>query len=229
MRRTRTAGFTLLEVMIAVSILAMVSVMSWGALSQAFKAKQSIESNAVRYHSVRLTLERLAREIPMAFLSLNEDRAQAERRTFFIGRRKSDVDELRFSYFGHQRLYADSDECDTAQVSYYGARDKKDGTVVNLVRRETRRLGNLKMEAAPGSADILCDGVVRLQFDYYDLQKKEWRDEWSTTDAAGQPNRLPDKVRITLTVKDERGTEVPFSTTVRLPIQEPLDLTPRAQ
>lgn len=222
-----SGGFTLIEVLIAVSILAMVSAMSWGALSQAFKAKQSIEANAVRYHSVRLTLERLAREIPMAFLSNSDDPGAVERRTFFVGKRRTDIDELRFSYFGHQRLFADADECDTAQVAYYGSRDRTDGSRQNLIRRETRRLSNLKMEQAPGSADILCDDVVRLQFDYYDALKKEWREEWSTIEAAGQPNRLPTKVKITLTVRDERGTEIPFTTTVRLPMQEPLEMRPR--
>lgn len=222
-----SGGFTLIEVLIATSILAMVSVLSWGALDQAFKAKKNIETNAVRYHSVRLTLERLAREIPMAFLSQNEDTAQAERRTFFIGRRKNDIDELRFSYFGHQRMYADADEADTAQVSYYGARDRSDGAKLNLIRRETRRLGNVKFEQAPARADIVCDNVVRLQFDYYDMRDKQWREEWSTLGADGQGPRLPWKVKITLTVKDERGQEVPFTTSVHLPMQEALDLAPK--
>ena len=42
--------------------------------------------------------------------------------------------------------------------------------------------------------------------------------------ADGQPDRLPSKVRITLTVRDERGKEVPFQTQARVFMQEPLNL-----
>lgn len=219
----RRRGFTLVEIMLAVSILAIITALTWGSFQQTFKAKQIVESNAVRYHTVRLTLERMARELTMAYLSGNEDTFQQERRTFFQGRRKSDIDELRFSYFGHQRLYANANECDTAQVMYYGARDRVDNSRINLMRRETRRLANIKPEVAAGSSEILCDNVVRLQLDYWDVRDKTWREEWVTTDAAGQPDRLPSKIKITLIVRDERGNEIPFSTEVRLPMQESLN------
>jgi hypothetical protein len=35
---------------------------------------------------------------------------------------------------------------------------------------------------------------------------------------------LPGRVKITLTVRDERGHEVPFTTEVRIAMQEPLNL-----
>jgi hypothetical protein len=44
-----------------------------------------------------------------------------------MGKRKSDIDELRFSMMGHQRLYANANEADTSQVSYYGASDRERG------------------------------------------------------------------------------------------------------
>ncbi|MCA1665080.1 MAG: hypothetical protein LC659_12565, partial [Myxococcales bacterium] len=43
----------------------------------------------------------------------------------------------------------------------------------------------------------------------------------------GQPDRLPSKIRITLTVHDERGKEVPFQTEVRVAMAEPLNNQPR--
>lgn len=220
------SGFTLIEVMVAVSILAVVCALVWGSFHETFQAKAVIESNAVRYHSVRLALERMSRDVSMAYLSQNEDTSQPERRTFFIGKRKGDIDELRFSYFGHQRLYANSNEADTAQVAYYGAHDKEDSRKLNLIRRETRRLGNIKMESAAGESDILCDNVVSLKLSYWDSRDKVWREEWATSSADGQPDRLPSKVKIVLTVADERDVEVPFSTEVRLPMNEPLNLDP---
>ena len=39
--------------------------------------------------------------------------------------------------------------------------------------------------------------------------------------------RLPTKIRITLTVRDERGKEVPFQTETRVAMAEPLNNQPR--
>ena len=77
------------------------------------------------------------------------------------------------------------------------------------MRRETRRLSYLKIDEQPGEADIVCDDIIKLKLDYYDHRDKVWREEWQTTSLDGQPDRLPSKIRITLTVRDERGKEVP--------------------
>jgi general secretion pathway protein J len=221
----RSRGFTLVEVLVAVAILAMVTTLVWGSFKDTFRTKSQVEAQSGRYRTVRIALERLARDLSMAYLSQNEDASQAERRTRFYGKRTGDVDEIKFSYFGHQRLYQDANEADTAVVSYYGARDKDDGRKTNLMRRETRRLGNLRPEDLAGEADIICDDVVRLRLDYWDARDKQWRDEWQTTSADGQPDRLPSKVKVTLTVRDERGKEVPFSTETRIALQESLNMS----
>jgi general secretion pathway protein J len=227
MRRIgKRRGFTLIEIMVAVAIVAMVTTLTWGAFRDTFRTKSQIEAQASRYRSVRLALERLAREISMAYISQDEDTSQPERRTRFYGKRHSDVDELMFSYFGHQRLYQDANECDTALVYYYSARDREDSRKMNLMRRETRRLSNYKIDEQAGEADIVCDDVLKMQLSYWDARDKVWRDEWITTSADGQPDRLPSKVKITLTVRDERGKEVPFQTEARLAMAEPLNNTP---
>jgi general secretion pathway protein J len=222
----RRRGFTLLEVMVAVAILAVVTTMTWGSMTKTFHTKRAIEDAAGRYRTVRVALDRMARDIGQAFLSQNEDTAQPERRTLFVGKNKFGVSELRFSYFGHQRLYQDANECDTAQVGYYSLRNRETGKT-DLMRRETRRLQHLKLDDNPGETDTLCDDVVKLKFDYWDSRDKQWREEWDTTAADGQPDRLPARVRVTLTVHDERGREVPFSTEIRVAMQEPLNSRPQ--
>jgi general secretion pathway protein J len=222
MRRTR--GFTLIEILVATAILAMVVTLCWSSFNGTFKTKKAVEDQSVRYRTVRLALDRLARDLTMAYLSQNEDTGQPERRTLFVAKRHFDIDEARFSYFGHQRLYQDANECDTSQVQYYGMRDREIAGRMNLMRRETRRLQYLKLEDNAGETDIVCDDVVRLKLDYWDSRDKVWREEWVTNTADGQPDRLPSRVRITLTVHDERGKEVPFQTEARIAMQEPLNL-----
>jgi general secretion pathway protein J len=209
--------------MIAIAIIAVVTTLIFASFRQTYTTKTTVENNGARYHTVRLALERMAREMSMAYLSQNEDTFQQDRRTFFVGTHHGDIDEIRFSMMGHQRLYADANEADTSQVVYYGGRDRNDSRKTNLFRRETRRLANLKPEVAAGESDIVCDDILRLKLDYYDARDKLWREEWSTVAADGQPDRLPNKVKITLTVLDERRVEVPFQTEVRLMLQEPLN------
>jgi general secretion pathway protein J len=221
MRRAR--GFTLIEVMVAVGILAMVTTLVWGSFKQTFRTKTAVEAQSARYRTVRLALERMSREISMAYLSQNEI-PQTDHRTLFSGKRKGNTDELRFSYFGHQRLYQDANEADTAQVVYYADRNYYDSRKTDLYRRETRRLQYLKAEDQPNEVDVVCDDIIAFRLDYWDARDKQWREEWVTDSADGQLDRLPGRVRITLTVRDERGAEVPFQTEVRLAMTEPLYL-----
>jgi hypothetical protein len=70
---------------------------------------------------------------------------------------------------------------------------------------------------------------VSLRLRFWDPQKKEFIDHWDSTAIDGQPDRLPSRVKITLTVHDERGKEVPFMTETRIAMQEPLDGTAKAE
>jgi type II secretion system protein J len=218
-------GFTLIEMLVSVAIVATVMTLVWGTFRSTFKTRRQVESFSGRYRTVRLALERLARDLSMAYVSQNEDTSQPERRTKFVGKRHVGGDEVTFSYFGHQRLYQDANECDTALVSYYTQADREDSRKVNLIRRESRRLAYDKLSNIPSEGDVICDDIVAFRLDYWDQRDKKWRDEWVTTSADGQPDRLPTRVRITLTVRDERGREVPFISETRLPMQEPLNLT----
>jgi len=223
--RRAEAGFTLIEVMLALAILAFITTIMWGSFSQRATDKRAIEAAQDRLHTFRTALTRMAREIEMAYLSGAENLALVERRAFFVGSARGDVDELSFSAFAHQRLRAGLAEGDTSVVSYYGERDPDDRRVLNLMRRETRRLQAEDPKTIPGEAYVLCPDVVRVKFAYYDHKKKEWASDWTTMDATGA-QYLPTHVRITLTVLDERGQEVSYSTDARIQVTEKVDYRP---
>jgi general secretion pathway protein J len=222
------AGFTLIEVMLALAILGFVTTIMWGSFSQTVSNKKAIESAQERTHTVRVALMRMVREIEMAYLSASENTAISERRTFFIGSSHGDVDELQFSSFSHQRLRAGLAEGDTSLISYFGERDPDDRRVLNLMRRETRRLQAENPSTIAGESYILCPDVSRLKIQYYDHKLKEWVNEWSTLNASGN-QYLPTHVRITLTVIDERGQEVSYSTDARIQMTEKVDYKPVRQ
>ena len=229
MRRRRTeAGFTLIEVMIAVAILSSITVLLWGSYQQTFKSRRIVEANLNRYRAARLAMDRMLRDVQMAYLSNNiVPGTEQTPRTFFDGARHADVDELHFSYFGHQRLYAESKESDTAVVGYFGGRDRDNPRQLNLYRKETRRIQADRFEQIPGETELLCDDVVRLELKYYHPDRKEWLDTWRTSQADGFPNRLPSRVLVRLVVHDELGNDMVFVSEARIAMFQLLDTAPQ--
>jgi general secretion pathway protein J len=224
----REAGFTLLEVMLALGILGFLTTIMWGSFSQTVATKRALETAQDRIHTVRVSLLRMAREIEMAYLSDNENTALTYRRTFLTSSPHGDVDELQFSAFAHQRLRAGANEGDTSLITYFGERDPDDRRIVNLMRRETRRLQAEDPNSLTGEAYVLCPDVKRVKFEFYDHKKKEWENEWSTLNASGTPY-LPSHVRITITVVDERGQDVSYSTDARIRMTEKVSYRPLRQ
>lgn len=224
-RRNGAAGFTLIEVTLAVAILAFLTTIMWGSFSQSVTSKRNIEASQDRMHTVRIALLRMAREIEMAYQSGAENTALPEPRTRFVGTARSDVDELVFSTFAHQRLRNGLTESDTTLVSYYGERDPDDRRVLNLMRRETRRLQAEDPKLSAGESYIFCPNVAKVKFSYYDFVRKEWAGDW-TTIGANKLDYLPSHVRISLTVIDEHGQEVVYSTDARIQVTEKVEYKP---
>jgi hypothetical protein len=133
-----------------------------------------------------------------------------------------------FSTFANQRLRAGAAESDTSVVSYFGERDPEDRRVLNLMRRETRRLQAEDPNLLVGESYILCPDVSPVKISYYDHKRKEWTTDWNTLNASGQ-QYLPTHIRIILTVFDERGQEVSYTTDARIQMTEKVSYRPAAQ
>lgn len=217
-------GFSLIEIMLALALMAFVTSLLWGTFAQTAKVKKKVEQAQDRTHTVRVALMRMSREIEMAFVTAEASGTQ-ERRTMFSGIGHADFDELRFSWFGHQRLRGDAAEGDTALVHYFTAPDPDDPRLTNLMRRETKRLEPKAPQMIPGETYMLCPAITRLKLAYYDYRQKDWRDEWDTTRADGM-QYLPTQVRISLTVLDERDRPVTFTSIARLHALEKVDYRP---
>jgi general secretion pathway protein J len=217
MRRTERSfrGFTLMEVMVAVSITALMGTIVAMAFQTGFRAKEVVEGEAEHYRMVRVALNRMAREVGSAFVSDRYDpkrfRDSNDRPTNFVGER----DRLLFTTFAHQRLYTDSKESDQAVVEYFlenstekGARSRQD-----LKRRVNPNVGE-RMDRG-GTTDVLFEGVKKLEFEYWDSERKEWESEWDTR-RNEQKALLPTRVRITIVALDENGKEARYTTQTRI-------------
>jgi general secretion pathway protein J len=209
----------LIEILIAISILALMMIIAWGTATQTMKAKKHFGAIQDRFREARSALARMTGDLEMAYISGNEDRTLNDVRTYFIGESSGDVNEIRFSTFAHQRLYADANEGDQTIVRYYSATDRDDPRKTNLMRRETRRLGNEKAQSLPGEADVIFSGVSKLKLSYFDVRANEWKDSWSTANIDSQ-NKMPDRVRVQLTFVDEEDKEITLTTQAKIHVNE---------
>jgi general secretion pathway protein J len=219
MKRSRAAGFTLIEILLAMAILTFVTTIMWGSFSQTAANKRALEATQERVHTARVALMRMARELEMAYTA-SESFGLTYTRTFFTASSQASVDEVSFSTFAHQRLRGGLAESDTTVVTYYGERDPDDPKVTNLMRRETHRLQAEDPKTLMGEAYVLCPDVSRVKFTFYDYKKKEWEHEWNTRTVGAE--YLPSHVRISLTVVDEHGEDATYSTDARIRMTEQL-------
>ncbi|MCK5798269.1 MAG: hypothetical protein KAI47_13850, partial [Deltaproteobacteria bacterium] len=95
-----------------------------------------------------------------------------------------------------------------------------------LFRRETRRLG-VEKPGEEGAAYVMMEDIEALHFEFFDVAGDKWLDHWDTRSADGHPGRLPRKIRILLTIRDEKGKEVTFQTATRTHLLDPLWFTPQ--
>jgi general secretion pathway protein J len=216
-RPPRAAGFTLVEVMIAVAITAAMGAMTLGAFRQVDRAQEIARAQGDRYAAARLALTRLAREVSMAYISEHYDKNHIrERPTLFKGRE----DGLLFTTFAHQRLVRDVKESDEAVVEYKVASDPDHAGEEALFRREKAHIDE---EADRGGReDLVADHVQSFRIGYWDAKRKDWVREWSTR-SVDHTNDLPSRVRLELEVRLADGRTEKFSTETRIALTRSLD------
>lgn len=221
MSRRAARGFTLLEVMIAGAILAVMGAMTFGSFSSAWDQKESFAAADERYAQARLALDRLSYELSHAFLSEHYDRQQfRERPTIFKAEDRGQRDELIFTSLAHERLEADAKQSDQAVIRYWLDRDPENPQYDSL----WRRVNPIIDEDAErrGIKAVLCENVRSLDFSYWDAAKEEWVDEWDASRAERQ-GVLPERIRIKLTIVDAEAQEKTFTTQTQVMLQRSLN------
>jgi general secretion pathway protein J len=213
-------GFTLLEIMLAVAVLALVGTMIYGGFSQTALNKARIEEDVEQSRIVHMALERMARELTMAFVSTHVNPSLDLRvvNTAFIGKDNGKDDRIDFTSFSHRRLYRNARESDQNELSYFVTEHPDEPGMQVLARREQNRIDDDPRRG--GKSQILVENVEEFNLEYFDPLLTDWVQTWDTEDLLAQPNRLPTQVRIRLTIEDprRRGQTQTFGTRVMIPL-----------
>jgi len=222
-RHPDSRALTLLEVMVAVAILSMVSLLTYGAFDGLSRGKKNLGRLNDRYHQGRSALSRMSLELSSAFLSMHQPptEQQIRRLTIFVGSNGTPADRIDFTSFSHRRLVKDSRESDQNEISYFGSPDPNVSGKTDLARRESPMIDREPKKG--GEVNVLAEDIESFEVKYLDATTGMWTETWDSSQATGQPGRLPFEIRLSLSMKSAtEGKPVTFTTKVMIPIQAPL-------
>jgi general secretion pathway protein J len=206
MRQRSARGFTLIEIMIAVTIVTLVLSMVYGVVTSVSRSKDRIEGEGEVYHRARIIFDRIGREIRGVYPATKDGKF-----TFTGGETSENEPFLEL--------------CTTASTPVSGMRgglslvryelredtDVKAGSKV-LLRSEVPLFGE---EGIKVREYRLATGIDSMQLRF--SRQENWQDE-------GQ-GVLPELVELTLTMQIGEG-KIPFRTVWEVPQVKVLQVTP---
>lgn len=226
MTRARS-GMSLVEVMVAMTIFAVVASLLYSGFAQTARVKERVESQLDREHEIRSGLERMAQELTTAYTSSHKNINEALRtmQTGFIAKEQGSNTKINFSSFSHRRLYRNAHESDQNELAYFVTQDPNESSQDVLARREQARVDE-DVEKG-GKTQILISNVTSFEVQFFDPLTKEWTTNWDTTQASGQPNRLPLQAKINVKVPNlsGKGPDQTFGTRTWFPNTYALNFT----
>jgi general secretion pathway protein J len=215
---------TLLEVIVATAVFAMMGMMLLTAFTHTGRMRDRLTARMERDHQARTALLKLSRDLRGAFISAHVNGqfpGQNAVLTAFVAREGMNGDSLELTAFTHRRLRRGSHEGDACEVGYRVIERRGAArTTYDLMRRETTRI-----DADPqrgGTLDALVQDVTAFDLKFFDESSGQWTETWNTTSATGQPARLPQRVRIALELKDEGDRRRRYVTETPVMIQSML-------
>ena len=233
------AGFTLVEVMIAVSILVSLSALMFVTISQVFNAREFFETRAERFQVARNAMGRMTIEIASAYIAgpdhggeeipgmevdqtkLSEEEAAAmfAREPIqygFIGK----DDALHFTSFAHTPTSFGVQTSHHAEIGYFVRSERDpvtDEIVDQLVRREDTSPDD-RLERG-GTIFVMIPSVEEVEFEYWDpgevkvgTMEEVAEGRWVSdwnTTRREHGGRLPTRVRMTITLPPQRDGDEP--------------------
>jgi type II secretion system protein J len=206
-------GMTLLEVLVAISILAAVLGVIYTTFLSASKASDLIEADEEAYQTARSLIGMLSQELSALYLdpiaaSGSTTTPQKSLKGLHEEADGERTDQITFITTSYRRKGNNSREGMIALIGYFFDVDAISGKK-RLIRSEDPYL----YDEEGGSLSPLTDRVESLTISYQkkDKNSDEWLDEWDTS----TQKKLPDLIRIELSVLNDKDQAIPFRTIIR--------------
>lgn len=143
-QKTSTAGFSLLEVILSISILLTLSVATTSMMKDSIAMRTELSKNSKTTHRLRVSMDRVENDLKHAYIiNTQKQELNATNRTtsaIFKITQEGDNSQLAVTTFTHQALLKNAHESDATYVVYKLMADKDAGGMQNLYRGETKVL-----------------------------------------------------------------------------------------
>ncbi len=208
---------TLIEVMVAMFILATMTFMLQQIIGSSLDSKERVEKRDAVVHEARLAMRRLVVDLANTFAvaptqaMLGSQEGNPVIETRFNGESRSGRDRLTFATFAHFRYVQNARESDQATVSYAVEVDSEDSDNLQLQRKEVASIDT--GSDTKGTAFTIVNHVKIFTLQYLDTKSNEWRSDWDSKDAT-RANRIPRAVKVQLELHDpiDKDNVLKFST-----------------
>jgi general secretion pathway protein J len=206
-------GFTLMEILIAIFILAIVMSTLYASYSTTFRNIDETEYQAEIYAMARTVMARIAGDLESAYIysspgNPNNDTPNIPS-TFFTGKESSffgrSSDTLSFSSRAHLDFQEDSDNTGRANISYY-IKESNDNETLTLYRSDSTEFQQAPQEGEGGL--ILCEDLYSIDFKFYD-KNGEASETWDSTNDIVK-DTLPVMVSVKIEFVNRSDEESPF-------------------
>ena len=204
------AGFTIIELLIAIFLLAVVVSTMFGAYTDIFHTIKITENDTRLYKMAKKCLERVLMDLESIYVAsppiwkkpgINDDDPDPYRIVGdFSEAGDSNVSQLRFTSFAHVPGYGESRKEGIARIVYYAAVHDQDENNILLKRSDSL---DIKEEFEEKETDVtICEWVKSFQLTYFD-EEEEYQDTW---DSESKSNEFatPRAILIKLEVTDPK-------------------------
>jgi len=214
----KAKGFTLIEVLVAMSITAILVVSVYFSFSNILLGRSRLREIMNRERQIYYTLDMIRNDIKNSYLSMNKGVPEETHKTIFKSEPDSPVSHLTMTTLNHVRMQADVKQCDQTEIEYFGDRVGDDNV---LFRRESPWVDDFPERG--GNVHPVLTGFKEIKFEYWKPMSKEWSEEWNT-ESATNINSLPTKVKVTIIVEEgELGdTDKQIETVIKLKMTRPI-------
>lgn len=217
-------GFTLLEVLLAMSVIGVVLAMLTLSLSGSLRMVEGVEQEGEIYSMAQVAMQRISTDIVAAFV---------DKQALFTGSNQLEnghrADTLQFGSMAHLVFNPRQQHPGPALIGYRLAQDAEDHRQYRLLRADEPLLPEAEEEEQPPAERdsqpegfVLAENLRSLQFTYFDRKGQEF-DSWQTAlddDQAEELDALPAAVHCVLEfwVDPDQDTTLIFSTRIVLPV-----------
>jgi general secretion pathway protein J len=204
-REIQRSGFTLLEILVAMFILAIVLTTIFGTFSETLKNINHAESQADIYQMARVALKIMNEDLEGSLIS--STRIFSGQDEEIDGR---DADFLSFFSTNHVSFEEPGKGSGNAGISFYvlEKEEEQEEEEKGLILYRSDILEREQVSEDKTGGAVLCEGLHSVNFMYYNSDGDEY-DSWDSSDGQYM-GKLPSMVTIRLEFLDKSNPEAPL-------------------